>query len=342
MKNIREVKAPKLNDLCRLSNKYNIEDDFFKENLFLTGSGKASLSIILKYLLKEKVFENKTFEIITPEWLGYWVYNQINERVFPSKKLSSKSRAMLVYHQYGFPQNMDKICEYADKYNLKIIEDCAHAIDSSYKGLRLGSIGDFALFSFSKFFFSFALGAIKYKDPNFELFFSNELDDSSFFASSFINSTKLFSEISLENKNSFLEKISKYMVPMSYALYGNSVKPGRISKLNFEYKLDNEIKIRKNRYKYFIQEFNDSGIVDHLEKDGITPYVIPIKLKPSDLIKALDNLRSRGFQTGIYKFDINRFYIEPDYQEVLWIFIHSGISESKYMEQIDILKNIIK
>ena len=43
---------------------------------------------------------------------------------------------------------MDAIMEIARKYNLKVIEDCAHATGGKYKGKMLGTIGDIGCFSF--------------------------------------------------------------------------------------------------------------------------------------------------------------------------------------------------
>ena len=48
----------------------------------------------------------------------------------------------------GQPCEMEKIRKLANKYKLRIIEDAAHAIGASYKGRKIGTISDFACFSF--------------------------------------------------------------------------------------------------------------------------------------------------------------------------------------------------
>jgi|TARA_B100000315_G_C14589961_1_gene595223 dTDP-4-amino-4,6-dideoxygalactose transaminase len=63
-------------------------------------------------------------------------------------KVTDRTRAILVVHYAGIPCDMDYICQIACKYNLKIVEDCAHAIESEYKGQKIGTIGDFGCFSF--------------------------------------------------------------------------------------------------------------------------------------------------------------------------------------------------
>ena len=63
-------------------------------------------------------------------------------------KITPKTRAILPVHFAGRPCNMDDICEITQHYNLKLIEDCAHAIETEYKGRKAGTFGDFGCFSF--------------------------------------------------------------------------------------------------------------------------------------------------------------------------------------------------
>ena len=64
------------------------------------------------------------------------------------KKVTSKTREILPVHFAGRSCNMDALCDIAKKHNLKIIEDCAHAIETEYKGRKAGTFGDFGCFSF--------------------------------------------------------------------------------------------------------------------------------------------------------------------------------------------------
>lgn len=64
------------------------------------------------------------------------------------KKITNKTKAVLVVHLYGHPCDMDKIMKIAKEHNLYVIEDCAEAIGSEYKGIKVGSFGDVACFSF--------------------------------------------------------------------------------------------------------------------------------------------------------------------------------------------------
>ncbi len=82
------------------------------------------------------------------------VYADINPRTFnldPEKieeKITDKTKAILPVHLYGQPADMDPILEIAEKHDLKVIEDAAQAHGSTYKGKKIGSIGDLGCFSF--------------------------------------------------------------------------------------------------------------------------------------------------------------------------------------------------
>ncbi len=64
------------------------------------------------------------------------------------RKITARSKAVLVMHYGGFACNMDRIMALAAKYDLKVIEDACHGPLSEYKGKKLGTIGDIGCFSF--------------------------------------------------------------------------------------------------------------------------------------------------------------------------------------------------
>jgi dTDP-4-amino-4,6-dideoxygalactose transaminase len=62
--------------------------------------------------------------------------------------LTPKTRAIVPVHFAGRPCNMDAIMAIARRHKLSVIEDAAHAIESIYKGRKVGNIGDATVFSF--------------------------------------------------------------------------------------------------------------------------------------------------------------------------------------------------
>ena len=64
------------------------------------------------------------------------------------KKITPATKAIVAVHMRGVPCNMDAIMALAEKYNLKVIEDCAQAVGATYKGKMCGTFGDCGCFSF--------------------------------------------------------------------------------------------------------------------------------------------------------------------------------------------------
>ena len=64
------------------------------------------------------------------------------------RKITSRTRAIIPVHFAGHSCDMDPIQELANKYNLVIIEDAAHALEASYKGRKIGNLGNSTAFSF--------------------------------------------------------------------------------------------------------------------------------------------------------------------------------------------------
>ena len=62
--------------------------------------------------------------------------------------ITPRTRAVMTVHYGGHSCDMDPILEIARRHNLVVVEDCAHATGGSYKGRRLGSLGDYGCFSF--------------------------------------------------------------------------------------------------------------------------------------------------------------------------------------------------
>lgn len=64
------------------------------------------------------------------------------------KKITDKTKAILLVHQIGMPADINSFKSLAEKYNLKLIEDAACAIGSEYKGAKIGSHSSLVCFSF--------------------------------------------------------------------------------------------------------------------------------------------------------------------------------------------------
>jgi len=84
------------------------------------------------------------------------VYVDCDEKTFNidiedlKKKITKKSRVVVVQHTFGLPVDLDEILEICRKNNLILIEDCAHSLGAEYRGKKVGTFGKAAFFSFSR------------------------------------------------------------------------------------------------------------------------------------------------------------------------------------------------
>lgn len=62
--------------------------------------------------------------------------------------VSSRTKAIVVVHLYGIVADMEPILEFAKKHHLYVIEDCAQCFGGTYKGKKVGVLGDVGCFSF--------------------------------------------------------------------------------------------------------------------------------------------------------------------------------------------------
>jgi perosamine synthetase len=124
-------------------------------------SGTAALEVAIKSLNLKKnsevlipsfsiistanaVIKNNLKPVLIDCDLDTWNIN-INQTL---KKITKKTKAIIITHIYGLPVNMDKILNVAKKNKIIVIEDAAEVIGLKYKDKICGSFGDLSIFSF--------------------------------------------------------------------------------------------------------------------------------------------------------------------------------------------------
>lgn len=65
-----------------------------------------------------------------------------------SRRITRRTRALLPVHFAGRACDMDALLAIAGRHGLRMVEDCAHAIETEYRGAKAGTFGDFGCFSF--------------------------------------------------------------------------------------------------------------------------------------------------------------------------------------------------
>jgi dTDP-4-amino-4,6-dideoxygalactose transaminase/molybdenum cofactor biosynthesis enzyme MoaA len=165
--NMEKIVIDQLRDTISIYDKSNIfkkfEDDFAsyhnKKYALLTSSGTAALwsmydSIGLKsgdeiicpiytfFATNTPIFMTGA----TPVFADCNSYGNIDP-IDVEKRINKKTKAIVATHMWGYPCEMDKLREIADKYNLFLLEDASQAHGGQYKNIKLGSWGDISIFS---------------------------------------------------------------------------------------------------------------------------------------------------------------------------------------------------
>lgn len=224
------------------------------------------------------------------------------------KKITDKTKAILVVHMAGFPCKMDEIMAIAQKHNLKVIEDACHGPLSEYKGEKLGTIGDCAAFSF----------------------FSNK-NISTGEGGMFISNNK-----EMADKARLLR--SHGMTTMSYQRAGGHATAYDIVELGYNFRLDDihaaiaieqlkklpgdleqRIVVRK-RYIELLSKV-DNVVVPFADNTEFTSnYIMPIVITKGT-VEDRDAIRNKiheaGVQTSVHYPAIHRFSIYKEYGAVL-------------------------
>lgn len=224
------------------------------------------------------------------------------------RKITSKTKAIIVVHMAGFPAKMDEIMTIAHKHNLKVIEDACHGPLSEYKGKKLGSIGDIGCFSF----------------------FSNKNISTGEGGMLITNNEDLAKRAKLLRSHG--------MTTMSYQRASGHATTYDIVDLGYNYRLDdirasigvvqmNKLQsdldkriVIRNEYVKQLSSIDGITIPFADNTEFVSNYIFPIVLKDSTSEKRdsiRDKLHAAGIQTSVHYPAIHRFSIYKEHKTKL-------------------------
>lgn len=256
------------------------------------------------------------------------------------RKITPKTKAIVVVHMAGFPPRMNEIMAIARKHNLKVIEDACHGPLSEYHGRKLGTIGDCAAFSF----------------------FSNK-NISTGEGGMFITNNE-----EMAKKARLLR--SHGMTTMSYQRASGHATAYDIVELGYNYRMDDiraaiaieqlkklqhDLEIRmKVRCRYVEKLANVKNVTVPFANNAefVSNYIMPVVLNDGDAAYrdgVREHIHAAGVQTSVHYPAIHRFSIYKDYPSVLpqtdFVTDHE-ITLPMYaalsMEQVDFIVDVLK
>jgi dTDP-4-amino-4,6-dideoxygalactose transaminase len=220
------------------------------------------------------------------------------------KKITSKTKAIVVMHYGGFACDMKIIMSIAEKYKLKVIEDACHGPLSEYQGKKLGTIGDIGCFSF----------------------FSNKNISTGEGGMLVTNNTDLYEKTKLLRSHG--------MTSLSYERAKGHSTSYDVVELGYNYRMDDirasigivqldkiqkDLMKRNELRKIYIEQL--SNIEDIIipfkdSKEFSSNYIFPIVLKNSTY-KRRDEIRNKlaesGIQTSVHYPAVHKFSIYKNF-----------------------------
>lgn len=220
------------------------------------------------------------------------------------KKITPKTKAIVVMHYGGFACDMDRIMEIGKQHGIKVIEDACHGPLSEYKGKKLGTIGDVGCFSF----------------------FSNK------------NISTGEGGMLITNNQEYADRTkllrSHGMTSMSYERAKGHSTAYDVVDLGFNYRMDDirssiglaqldkielDLQKRAEIRKWYISNLKEvSGIIIPFENytEFSSNYIFPIVLKDSSFEKR-DKIREQlaevGIQTSVHYPAVHHFSIYKEF-----------------------------
>ena len=159
-----------------------LENKFHAQKVLLTTSGTSALDMAMllckfkpgdEVILPSYTFSSTATSILVGGGVPVFVDIRPDTMNIDENKIETaiteRTKAIVVVHYAGIACEMDSIMQIARRYNLKVIEDAAQGVMSTYKGQFLGTIGDFGCYSFheTKNYSMGEGGALVIKDSDF-------------------------------------------------------------------------------------------------------------------------------------------------------------------------------
>lgn len=260
--------------------------------------------------------------------------------------VTDKTKAIMVVHYAGVGCEMDTVMKIAKKHNLKVIEDAAQGFGSYYKGIPLGTIGNFGCYSFheTKNFSMGEGGALVFTDEKYR------------------DSAEICREKGTDRSKFFRGQIDKY----TWRDYGSSYLPSDINAAYLWAQLeryDDIFNDRMNSWDHYDRELEELEIRGNIE----TPYIPPqcdhnahmYYIKTDSLktrTRLLEKMREReiqcvfhyvplhsspaGIKYGEFRGEDN--YTTKESERIVRLPLYYGLSEEKRTCVIDTIKEFYR
>jgi hypothetical protein len=281
-------------------------------------------------------------EVLIPRHISSCVVDVIGKICKPSYELTHRTKAIVPFHQFGYPQKMDEICEVAKNRNLLVVEDCAHSLSSKYRGARIGSFGEAAVFSFPKIFPTILGGCLLSTDKRILDYADSYLrNNNSFWKGTYQKFVLGSTLINAEAKNYLVSNVFARIVERNWKLFLKIPNTNKIPcHLLRDYLKDLDCYSKKRRAN--LESIQLELGVDYLREleEGceVVPFAVPYICRNPE--KMREELWRSSIGVGLDYFDMNRSILSPDFKKVIALPCHQDLSIREIEHMLNVLKNV--
>ncbi len=265
-------------------------------------------------------------EILVPPYLSHCVLSALSRVVFPTLTPTRQTRAILVLHQFGFPQRMDFIESVAAKNGWSVINNCAHTILSEHKTKSIADWGDLTVFSLAKIFPCLLGGAMISRHPKVDEKLAVEYSKLTSMHSKWANKARAV----LEQAHAGYLGVGDILEVEAVFGYLPEVvtfpETSLVHLPNTEKEILADRDRRRKRLWQIKNHFPDR--VPVCDVPGVVPFAVPIRGKKEKLEAiSLALAKELKVEVPVLHFDFALNMLEPDYRPSLVIGCHSEWTE---------------
>ncbi len=277
-------------------------------------------------------------EVLVPPYMCQAVLSALSRASFPTMVPSSRAKSILVFHQFGFPQDLDFIKKKSRENGWLIISDCAHTILSCYKGQNILGWGDFSVVSCSKIFPCILGGAIVSHNKSFAAQVRDKVNLLSQRDKAWVE--KAYKVLQANQQKAFGDEAVFEIAAVYGFLPEMASFPSKAE--NFLPKTQEVMEKDTHRRRQvweIVRSFFPRLVPDCPECD-VVPWAVPVKVASAKINRVISIVKKRtDISLSVLHFDFARNMLRPNYQPALIIECSSALTEKQVLKICKELKS---
>lgn len=279
-------------------------------------------------------------EILVPPYLSHCVTSALGRTAFPAMTPSERTKAILVLHQFGYPQRIDYIEEVAVANGWFIVNNCAHTVFTRFHDKRVLLWGDFSVLSFPKLYHCNLGGGLIVRHNGIQKWVDG---DYARLAREHAKRANQAYQVLSRAKQNPLGAEEQFDINAVYGYLPEVVaypSQALASLPNTAQELRQDSDRRRGLADIVRARFPDR--VPDTTGCDVVPFAVPVQGEPVLLERASLKIKKHlGVEAPVLHFDFARNMLEPDYRKALVIGCHSGWQQKCVRQICDICDKVL-